>query len=144
MCGSYFYDIAFDQSTFESVGYETINFDVYSIVTFTDVFNNFPSYTHCSTGYYKPGKSLGVKNVIDGNAISIYPNPATNELNIDLTNVDGKYEFVLTDVTGKVVVENSGVGGNAVKVSLPVLSTGVYIATVRANQIVHTEKVVIK
>lgn len=101
------------------------------------------SVNDCSGSYFKPGKHTDITDKNNG-SISIAPNPATNELYADLSTVDGKYEFILTDIAGKVVAETSGMGGTAIKISLPLLSAGVYISSLKVNGSVYTEKVVIQ
>lgn len=93
----------------------------------------------CNGGYFKP---TSVENKTSANLVDIYPNPASTQLNIKLGNASGEYSFQLTDITGKVVVDQKGTASiNEVTIQLPQLSSGMYIATVETSGNTHTEKI---
>ena len=80
--------------------------------------------------------------------LSVYPNPASSEVNITL---NGKFsedlKVKITDILGKVVFENhfSGLSGN-LNYSIPVhqWEPGLYIVTVNNNVINITKKLMVK
>lgn len=91
---------------------------------------------------YKP-TSVATTESVD--AISIYPNPATSELNIKVNAKAGTdVQFVLTDITGKEVLNKIVNNTAKVNIQLPNLTPGVYIGTVNADGQMHTEKIVIE
>lgn len=93
----------------------------------------------CNGGYFKP---TSIENTTAANLVEIYPNPASTQLNIKLGNTSGEYSFQLTDITGKVVVDQKGTTStNEVTIQLPQLSSGMYIATVETSGNTHTEKI---
>lgn len=96
-------------------------------------------YDDCQNGVFKP---TSVENTIVDNTIAIFPNPASTELNIDFDNAKGTYSFTLTDITGKIVLNNSGnIQASTLSIQLPQLSSGMYIATVETSGNTHTEKI---
>jgi hypothetical protein len=109
--------------------------------------NFIPNGIDCSTGYYK---TTGTETItgIQGN-LKIYPNPATNELNIQLVNAltaTDVFEFILTDITGKQVYNSSTArqGEQLIHINLPELVQGMYIGIVTLNGVKHTQKITIK
>lgn len=103
--------------------------------------NLIPSVTDCSTGYYKP---TGVAAVNKTDNITMYPNPASTELNLNIgTGAGSHYSFQLMDIAGKVVYQQQGETG-IVKVNLPELTSGVYVATVVTDSKTQTQKITIK
>lgn len=93
----------------------------------------------CSGGSYKPA---AITAVHPDRKINIYPNPANNEVTVSVPA--GNYTFELADMTGKVILRKSGnTRESKVTVALPVLSTGVYLATVATNEQTFTDKLII-
>jgi Secretion system C-terminal sorting domain len=73
----------------------------------------------------------GVKNVVNNNAVSVFPNPATSVLNISCLQ-SAATTFELYSVTGQMVAQKYLSGNDKLDVSD--LSSGLYIYTVRDNQ----------
>ena len=74
--------------------------------------------------------------------ISIFPNPATTVLNINV-NLDAEvYSVAIMDLQGKVVVSKAGSGN----VAFPVadMASGNYLVTISTEKGVYTERVMIK
>ena len=62
------------------------------------------------------------------NLLSIYPNPFTEKAIITFDNPKNeKYKLLITDVTGKVVMEINEIYGNTVEIDGSKLSAGVYV-----------------
>lgn len=96
----------------------------------------------CSSGSFKPA---GIAKTPVSDEISIFPNPATNNINVNLGTAKGIYTFTLTDLAGKAIFSSSGnTNSNTVSIQLPALSKGIYIATVATEQQTHTEKLTIE
>ncbi len=73
------------------------------------------------------------------NAFNIYPNPATEELNI-LTSYNGNYEISLCDLSGKVIGKWT-VDGQAYKLDLTGVAPGMYIVKVMNADGVYSKAV---
>ena len=87
----------------------------------------------------RDGKTSKAKNVVDvyfGNEtmVTLYPNPASSELNIDINLVKAtNAKMKIMDATGRVVKQidmNLTAGGNQTKVSLAGLTDGMYMVTI--------------
>jgi hypothetical protein len=60
--------------------------------------------------------------------ISIYPNPASDVLSVDMDNISDLKEFSITDLHGRKIASSTS---NTIEVSA--LSSGVYLATIRTG-----------
>ena len=117
--------------------------------------NNKPTLGH---NYYKleqvdlDGKAIVNTKVIDlmwgsnGSTVSIYPNPTTDELNIDIYTTKAQNNTIkLLDMSGRVVKEIQSkleAGANNIKMNLGELATGIYtIQLVENNKIIQVSKV---
>ncbi|HLP54956.1 MAG TPA: T9SS type A sorting domain-containing protein [Fluviicola sp.] len=77
----------------------------------------------------------------------IYPNPASDLVNIDFQGTGGNYAVTITDLAGRTVatqnIENAE-GAQHVAVAVNELKAGNYIVTIKTDGAVSTQKVVIK
>ncbi len=73
--------------------------------------------------------------------VLVYPNPARNELNVSLKDINGAVNITLCDVTGKVMTTLTANGSTRINTSD--YAAGVYIINVQTNEGVYNGKVVI-
>jgi hypothetical protein len=64
------------------------------------------------------------------NPIKLYPNPATNKINIELTNLVPNTTININDVTGK-IAKSVNVTSNKTVIDVADLSTGIYIVKIK-------------
>jgi hypothetical protein len=88
-----------------------------------------------------------VNNVSGTVALSIYPNPAANFVNIDWTGAQlGSADVAITDVEGRTIstsaIEITSNSGTA-KVNVADLNNGIYAISIKGNGFAHTSKLVI-
>jgi len=104
------------------------------------------SFTPSCEGCDDPKKGGGAKRVVkDINSYSIYPNPATNTLNIssDKESYDGSQKIELIDNLGKIVFANSYRDINQ-QIDISNLNDGLYILRIiKENKLEHVQKVII-
>jgi len=94
-----------------------------------------------SVDYIKFGEAvLGVEDVEAASAVKVYPNPATDVVNVTVGSANSN--VTLSDVTGKVVASGSGSG--TVVLNTANIPAGLYIASVSSAAGVTTAKVVVK
>lgn len=75
-----------------------------------------------TTGY------LGVKKMPYVNSISVYPNPVTDVVNIDFSNINhSNVELQLYDISGRMVISKIITSSDNTKMDLSKLSSGIYI-----------------
>jgi hypothetical protein len=135
--------------TFSSVSFYSPNFEGTTVTIGADLNNNpyTPGYIDCTTGYYKTNRINDINAVVK--PVSIYPNPATSYVNIQLDkelNNDKAGVFELADMSSKVVFQKSVVsnGKMLIKIDLPDVVPGLYTGTVIISGIKHVEKITIK
>jgi len=94
----------------------------------------------------KDGKTSMAKNVVDvyfgdETMVTMYPNPASSELNVDINIVKAtNAKLKIMDATGRVVKQidmNLKAGGNQAKVSLEGLSDGMYMVNITNDKGLH-------
>jgi hypothetical protein len=74
----------------------------------------------------------------------IYPNPATNEINIRVTQNYGRAQVSLVDINGRSVYKQQMDLNGTVTVNFGQLQAGIYILNVNNNTININEKIIIK
>jgi hypothetical protein len=75
---------------------------------------------------------------------SIQPNPSNGMFNLEGLIADGNpVKVAVYSMTGQVVWENTITSAESIPVNLQVLSDGVYTISVKHNQQIHNEKIVI-
>lgn len=75
-----------------------------------------------------------------GNSINAYPNPFSNFLYVDGQSDVDECEFILMDITGKVIFSTKGKAGQPIDTSS--LPTGLYILQIRNALAIHPQKLV--
>lgn len=71
-------------------------------------------------------------------SLNIYPNPATDILNVDMKIKEGtQYSVFMTDLMGKVI---GNVANNATFINVSTLSSGVYFVNVKTSEGVYAHK----
>jgi len=91
-------------------------------------------WTCSATNVYRTAKPALTEAAQEG--ISLYPNPATNEVNIRLGNAgsDAAVVLILTDITGKTIWRHEAhAAGDIMPVALPKLVPGLYHATISCD-----------
>lgn len=80
------------------------------------------------------------------NEISVYPNPATDYVNLEFGDVNGAVDIRVVDLNGRVIVEQSetAIAGTSLPVSLVDLTPGVYVLSVQKGDAVSTFKLTVQ
>jgi hypothetical protein len=76
--------------------------------------------------------------------MKMYPNPTTGTINIQISQYVGKVNIQVNDLTGKVIFALKGVDFNSNKaLDLSSLARGIYIVTVKGDDLNYVEKVIV-
>jgi hypothetical protein len=86
--------------------------------------------------------SASINEVANAFGLNVYPNPASDVINVTL-NKEVSATITVLDVTGK-VVKTSTINGTTTSINTTGLSNGVYYVNITDGTSVSTEKVVIK
>jgi len=87
-----------------------------------------------------------ILNISEGKTATatIYPNPATNNINIKFENVEGPAQVRIANINGQVVLDQQiFVANDVVNVNLPGIKPGVYFVNIISEKAVLTRKLVI-
>ncbi len=98
-----------------------------------------------STAFQLEAVASLIENTVS--ELSVYPNPASDVVNISFEVINSDCEVVLTDLQGRTVSTQSFKGANGnqqVQFATSELAKGSYIVSVKANGTVKTQNVVIK
>ncbi|MGN6567747.1 MAG: T9SS type A sorting domain-containing protein, partial [Flavipsychrobacter sp.] len=82
----------------------------------------------------------------DNTTMSVYPNPATSNVNININNISGTAGFAIRDMTGRTVFAQQIAAGNAI-INLQVsdYARGMYFVSLRyADGSTLTQKLLLR
>ena len=96
--------------------------------TYTD--KNTPILFNCST--------LSITD-FNNDSVSIYPNPCSDFLNIELKNENETNNITILDISGKILLVENNVNS---KIDLTNFKTGVYVVKINSNEKVIYKKIV--
>ena len=83
-------------------------------------------------------------NQIAGSVIKLYPNPATAEINLELSDAPAASKVNVYDMLGRVVIsENVAAGNSSVKLNTTALDAGTYFLRLEGSKTFETKKIVI-
>lgn len=82
-----------------------------------------------------------VNNTILTNNVAIYPNPTSNLLNIAFGDINSAKNIVLTDLQGKIILEENNINLNNAQIDLSNFSKGIYLLQVKVNDTAKVFKV---
>jgi len=99
-----------------------------------------------NTGEYIFSDPLtSTKDILNPSSISAYPNPATDQLNIDLSAVDmrGDVHFNVYDMNGKLVLTDAQEANTIMKLGVSTLQNGYYTLQISNDKYIIGKKFVI-
>ncbi len=77
--------------------------------------------------------STGINILNNENLISVYPNPAKEQINIALNGIKGKVIITLFNIEGKQVIQQSFMDENTIAINTVGIPVGTYILRVQKN-----------
>jgi hypothetical protein len=91
-----------------------------------------------------PNCALAIEAFESETVMKMYPNPTTGTINIQISQYVGKVNIQVNDLTGKVIFALKGVDFNSNKaLDLSSLARGIYIVTVKGDDLNYVEKVIV-
>lgn len=106
-----------------------------------------PIQNQCAPMYGGVFKTAGVQELENRNNINIYPNPASDEINIALPAIATEsFSFTLNDVAGKTIYKTTenDLGKSVISIPLRDITPGIYFGTVNFDGNTVTEKIVVQ
>jgi hypothetical protein len=127
----------------DTVNITFITFGVNSKFQFDDLaFSNTP--TGINIGVAFPSQIKLPFHQKNNLQFSLHPNPATAELNLDLTKVQGPVDFAIVDLTGKEVLHKTMIGSLNSKVDIKGLKPGIYTSRLRTKTSAGFKKLIVQ
>jgi len=95
-----------------------------------------------NTGEYAFVPSSGTNEVFDPSRVNVYPNPTSQLLNIDISNVDLGNQVIINvyDMNGRLVIRKISNSNNVIKLNTDKLKTGNYLMNINGNGIIVGKK----
>jgi hypothetical protein len=100
---------------------------------------NTPAF-FCIDNFTTEDSPLGIQNVeVANSSCSIYPNPAKDVANIDLSKVtDGNLKLNITDITGQVIHTENVTSPSLISVDMSGYANGIYFVNITgANTLIN-------
>jgi hypothetical protein len=104
-------------------------------------YNNANNATNCYTLRVALGTATRGEELITRQSIQAYPNPASNNVMIQLDGLDSKADISVFDVYGKMVLQQTTTR-NLTSVDISKLSAGIYLIKVKSSKSESTLKIV--
>jgi len=79
---------------------------------------------------------------IENKAISIYPNPTKNLINIDLRNIQDAINYKLCSIEGRIIDEQQNVSEKSILIELSNESNGIYLLKIETNSSFNVYKII--
>ena len=83
--------------------------------------------------------TVGITEINKNDNIVIYPNPANDNINIDVKNYN---EIIITDISGKVVMNLDSASTQNNTIDISNLSNGIYFVTIKSDRQLITKKLI--
>lgn len=90
------------------------------------------------------GDHTGIAEVAEAAVIELYPNPASDKVNITVAGVEGSVRVAIVDINGKVARTFDTMGGQTVAVDIEGLSQGVYFVRLQSNGVSVVRKLIVR
>ena len=109
------------------------------------VFIPYTSFNDKLVRGFKTASVLGVESGLTVEAINVFPNPATDRINVSFGELKGDYAVELMDLQGRVIFTDSKVdASSSFGISTEGLSSGSYIVTIKGQGNTVTKNVIVK
>lgn len=89
------------------------------------------------------GSSAGIEENEAFNSVQVYPNPTTNQLNIDFKELENGMDLIqIKDITGKTILELKNQDSQLIQVDVSAISKGMYNLVLKTGNIQTTRRFV--
>ncbi|MCW3072918.1 MAG: hypothetical protein JWO44_2808 [Bacteroidetes bacterium] len=115
-----------------------LNGGTFGVYSFTD-------YSRTDMFVAKLNMLVGVEEVQGPNSLNVYPNPATGNFTIDLSDIkDEKTEVTIYNYLGAIVEMTTNKASSSLNVDISTQEKGIYFVEIKTPQKVYREKVVLQ
>lgn len=107
-----------------------------------DIYKSAPNWD-AFEGYIKEDCNVGVDELIDETSVVIYPNPAINNVTLNISNLVEDITVILTDELGREIsISTMKAGESSTCLNINSLPKGVYFVRVLGKTLQRTEKII--
>lgn len=96
------------------------------------------------TAYFEQGGAQGINDVASNVSMSLYPNPANNNVKLDITGVNGNVNCTILDMSGRVVYSQSINAEEATTINVSNFAKGAYFVRITNHEFTKVEKLVVR
>ena len=95
---------------------------------------------------FKEGESLisGLREIVAPDSFKLFPNPASTEINVDLSSFQEGTEIQIADLSGRIVYHQANVdsnpGRNTLTIPIKGIDNGIYLMKVLSDKRFFTSK----
>jgi hypothetical protein len=97
-----------------------------------------------ASGYCIPGNPDGVEESLLNDFVSVYPNPANNQITIDCSVIQEKYSVSITNSLGQLVYSENCKRAEISTIDLSGLHRGIYTLKIEADDRSYYEKLIVE
>jgi hypothetical protein len=119
------------------------------LIAFSTVVSDVSTFTSGSmvVDAFQVNEVAGLDEAENALSLNVYPNPASDVINVEFTAVNGEYTVSLLDLQGRVIytsAPNNAAGTQTTAVPVSNVASGSYIVKVTGNGVSNVQNVVIK
>ncbi len=88
----------------------------------------------------------GIESSVNDNSVSVYPNPARDQLIIELNGIHRNIEITFSDLTGKIIplkIDNSAETMHRIECNVLNHSPGIYLMQIKTEDFIETKRIVL-
>ncbi|MGB4848052.1 MAG: T9SS type A sorting domain-containing protein, partial [Saprospiraceae bacterium] len=86
---------------------------------------------------------VGVEEIKSGMDWKVFPNPAFDQLTIELANNTKKINVIITDITGKIMYSTTVSGNQIIEVNVKDFLEGVYVVQIQSSEFIQSQKLIV-
>jgi hypothetical protein len=83
----------------------------------------------------------GIEETATNSNVQVYPNPASDKINVNLSKINGTASVHIIDLQGRTVFQSSYDGDKLVAIPVSTISNGMYFVRIQSEQGTVTEKI---
>ena len=97
-----------------------------------------------ATFVYDPADEEGIDPIANGVAMNLQPNPATNNVQLSISGVNGTVDFALIDMSGRVIRTSRINAETTTNIDLSNVAKGAYFVRITNNNFTKVEKLIVR
>ena len=88
--------------------------------------------------------ATGINESSFASSIHLFPNPATNNLTIELGNNNKKVDVTITDITGKIIYATTASETQKIEINIEDFKAGIYVVQIQTADFIVSRRLVVE